>query len=221
MNEEVIKVKNKYKKMIHVILLVLLIIILIFGGNILINALRLRRVFIDNVNVDLGDNYKLTRIENNFQNTTYHKDGITNFIYSDGKDGLYSKDNEFYYVSYDKKEYVKRNDIKEFVEPSSTISLLNYWGVDDEYVHSLKNMLLLAYQSNAKFSSEIIDGQKYSVIELKAFGDTLWVNNDNHFVEKEDMQGQIVEQKVEKNVVTDEDVKAPWELGFELKKVEY
>lgn len=34
------------------------------------------------------------------------------------------------------------------------------------------------------------------------------------------MQGQIVEQKVEKNVVTDENVKAPWELGIELKEIE-
>lgn len=221
MNEEVVMVKNKYKKMRRIILIILLVIILIYAGNILITALRIQRVFIDNTNVDLGDNYKLTRVHNDLQTITYYKDGITNVLYTNGKNSLYVKDNQYYYISYDKKEYVQRNDIKEFVEPSSTVSLLNYWGTfEDGYVHSLKNMIELTFQANAKFSTENINGQKYEVIEMKGMGDTLWINKDNHFIEKEDMQGQIVEQKIEKNVVTDEDVKAPWDMGFELKTIE-
>lgn len=220
MNEEVIMVKNKYKKMRFIVLIILLAIILIYAGNILITALRIQRVFINNVNIDLGNNYKLTRIENDLENITYRKDGITSVVYSNGKNGLYMRNDEFYYVSYDKKEYVKRDDIKEFVQPSATISLLNYWGVENDYKPSLKNMVATVYQTNAKFSTKIIDGQKYDIIEMKAFGETLWVNSDNNFIEKEDMQGQIIEQKVEKNVVTDEDVKAPWDMGFELKEFE-
>ena len=101
------------------------------------------------------------------------------------------------------------------------MSLLNFWGTfDDDYIYSLKDMIVLAFQSNARFTTEIIEGQKYEVIDMKGLGYTLWINVDNNFIEKENMQGQIIKQKIEKNVVTDEDVKAPWERGFELKEME-
>lgn len=222
MNKEVVMVKNKYKKMRRIILVILLAIILIYGGNLLITALRIQRIFINNVNIDLGNNYKYTVMNGNVQTITYHKDEITNVTYANGKTGLYTDGKEYYFLSYEEKEYTRRDEIKEFVSSSTDkMSLLNYWGTfEDDYIHSLKNMIVLTFQSNAKFSSEIIDGQKYEVIKMKGFGYTWWVNADNHFIEKENMQGQIVEQKIEKNIVTDEDVKAPWDMGFVLKTVE-
>ncbi len=220
MNEEVIKVKNKYKKMKRIILIVLLAAILIYAGNLLIAALRIQRIFINNANIDLGNNYKHTVTDGNVQTITYHKDEITNVTYANGKSGLYTDGKEYYFVSYEEKEYIRRDDIKQFVaSPTEKMSLFNYWGAfDDDYIHSLKNMIVTAFQANAKFDTEIIDEQKYEVINMQRFGYTLWINTANHFIEKENMQGQIVEQKIEKNVVTDEDIKAPWEIGFKLKK---
>lgn len=211
--EEVKKIKSSYKKLRRTILLILLFIVIVYMGNLLITALRVQNVLQNNVAVDLGNNYKFIRTFNGRTNVTYYKDGICNNVFSDGKYGLYKKDNEIYQVMYETKEYQKINS-ENFLNISSTVSLLNYVAMDKEYVDSLKDMIIFVYQANVKFDTETINSQKYLVIEMKAFGEKLWINADTYLVEKEDMQGQVTEQKIEKNVVTDEDIKAPWDLGF-------
>ena len=211
--EEVKIVKSKYKKMRLTILLILLFIILIYIGNLLITALQVQSILQNNVSVDLGNNYKLTRTFNGNTNTTYYKDGIYNCVFSDSTYGLYGKDNEIYDVMYETKEYQKLNSEYSFSLPYN-VTLLNYLSVDKEFVASLKDIMLFVCQDNIKLHTEIINNQKYLVTEIKASGSKWWVNSDTYLVEKEDHQGQIVEQNVEKNVVTDEDIKAPWDLGF-------
>lgn len=211
--EEVKMVKSKYKKMKLTILLILLFIILIYIGNLLITALQVQSILQNNVAVDLGNNYKLTLISNGSTNTTYYKDGIYNCIFSDSTYGLYRKDNEIYNVMYETREYQKINSEFSFNLPHN-VTLLNYLSVDKEFVASLTNIMLFVFQDNIRLHTEIINNQKYLVTEMKAFGEKIWVNADTYLVEKEDHQGQIVEQKVEKNVVTDENIKAPWDLGF-------
>ena len=211
--EEVKIIKSKYKKMRLIILLILLFIVVVYVTSLLITALRVQNVLQNNVAVDLGNNYKFTRTYNGISNATYYKDGICNYVFSDGKYGLYEKDNEIYQVMYETKEYQKINS-ENFLNISSTVSLLNYVAMDEEYVNSLKDMIVFVYQANVKFDTETINNQKYLVVEMKAFGEKLWVNADTYLVEKENMQGQVTEQKIEKNVVTDEDIKSPWDLGF-------
>lgn len=212
-DEEVKIIKSKYKKMRLTIFLILLTMFLIYLGNLLITALQLQSILQNNVAVDLGNNYKLTTTYNRKINTTYYKDGICSRVFSDNTYGLYYKDNEFYNVMYETKEYQKINS--EYYPPLPyNVTLLNYLSVNKEFVASLKDIMLFVCQDNIKFHTEIINNQKYIVTEIKTSGTTWWVNADTYLVEKEDHQGQIVEQKVEENVVTDENVKAPWDLGF-------
>lgn len=212
-DEEVKIVKSKYKKMRRIILLIILLIILAYVGNLVITTLRIQHVLQSNVGIDLGNNYKITRYDNGNINTVYYKNGIFSNVFANGKYGMYKKNNEVFQVMYESKQY-KKIDFGNFFDNSTSVNLLNYLGIEKEYLSSLKNMLVFVYQANVKFSSEVIDNQKYFVIEMKAFGEKLWVNADTYLIEKENMDGQIIEQKIEKNVVTDEDIKAPWDLGF-------
>ena len=213
MHKEVKIVKSKYKKMKLTILFIPLFIILVYIRNLLTTALQVQNILQNNVAVDLGNNYQLTRTYNGSTNTTYYKDDIYNCVFSDSTYGLYSKDNEIYDLMYETREYRKINSEYSFGLPYN-VTLLNYLSVDKAFVASLKDIILFVCQNNIKLHTEIINNQKYLVTEIKNTGSKWWINADTYLVEKEDHQGQIVEQKVEKNVVTDEDIKAPWELGF-------
>ncbi len=217
--EEVKIIKSKYKKMRLTILLILLTILLFSIGNLLITALQVQNILQKNVAVDLGNNYKLTRTyDNRNTNITYYKDGIYHCVFSDHKYGLYRKDNEIYNVMYETKEYQK-SDLEDLFVYPSYVNLLNYLSVSKEFVGSLKDIMLFVCQDNVKLHSEVINNQNYLVTEIKASGSKWWVNTNTYLVEKEEHQGHIVEQKVEKNVVTDDDIKAPWDLGFVEKKL--
>lgn len=218
-DEDVKIIKSKYKKMKLTILFILLFIILVYIGNLLITALQVQNILQNSVAVDLGNNYKLSTTDNGKTKTTYYKDGIYNCVFSDNTYGLYSKDNEIYDVIYESKEYQKINSEYFPTLPPNNVTLLNYLSVNKEFVTSLKDIILFVCQDNIKLHTETINNQKYIVTEIKASGTKWWVNADTYLVEKEDHQGQIVEQKVEKNVVTDENIKAPWDLGFVEKNV--
>ncbi len=211
--EEVRIIKSKYKKMRFIILLILLAILVFYIGNLFITALQVQNILQKNVAVDLGNNYKLTTTSDGYTNITYYKDGIYYYTFSNHKYGIYCKGNEIYEVLYGRKEY-RKIDTENFLTNPSNVNLLTYVGMDKEFANSLKHVLVFVYQANVKLDMEIIHNQKYLVTELKAFGEKLWVNADTYLVEKENHQGHIIEQKVEKNVVTDEDIKAPWDLGF-------
>lgn len=211
--EEVKMIKNKYQKMRLIIVIIPLLIILIYAGNLVITTLRLQKILQNNIGIDFGNNYKLTRNAYGSQSTTYYKDGMLNHVFSDGKRRFYGKDNQVYLVSDDTKEYQKM-ELDGFFETPSCLNLLNYFWIDEESVSSLKDMLILTYQAGVKFGSETIDNQKYITVELQAFSEKFWIHSDTNLIEKENMDGQMLEQKVEINVVTEEDVKAPWDLGY-------
>lgn len=214
--EEVLSVKRKYKKMKLTLLIIILLIIILYLVNLLHTALQLQKVLQHNVNVNLGNNYKLTRIYNGRSNTLYYKDGTFNSTFSDNQYSIYGRDNNIYQVMYETKEYQKINN-KDFYNNFSNINLLNYWFFDEEYDFSLKNVIVLSYQSKIKFSTETQNNQNYIILNDKSNGEKIWINPKTYLVEKENMQGQIVEQIVEKNVVTDNDVLPPWDLGFSEK----
>lgn len=211
--EEVKFVKSKYRKMLLVIIIIPLLILLLYGGNLVITALRLQKVLQNNIDIDFGTNYKLTRNAYGSESTTYYKDGVINHVLVNGKSRIYGKDNQVYFVFDDKKEYQKV-EMNGFFDTPACLNLLNYFWIEKDDVSSLKEMILLTYQSGVKFGSESIANQKYITVELKAFSEKLWINADTNLIDKENMDGQILEQKVEKNVVTNKDIKAPWELGY-------
>lgn len=210
--EEVNMVKRKYKKIKRTILLISAFILVIIVGNRFITTLRLQQILKKNIGINLGTNYKITRIENGMENIIYSKDGIYCQVMNH-KNGLFAKDDKIYFVNYETKQYQLLDS--SFIElPSSSLVFLNYFWIEESSIHSFKDMLFLVYESKVKFGSEIINDVKYITIEMKAIGEKIWIHPDTNLVEKENMHGQILEQKVEKNVVTDENIKAPWELDF-------
>ncbi len=212
--EEVKKIKSTYKKMKYTIFFLLLAIIIFYISNLLITTLYLQNIVKKNLGINLGNNYKLTRTSGNYTTTIYYKDGIYNHIYSDNQKSIYAKNEEIYQVDYLTKTYQKI-ELNSFLQPHVSLSLFNYFyfGEDEESL-SFKSLLTTVYQANVKLSSETIHQQKYLTVSLKAFNEKLWIHPDTYYIEKENMDGQITEQKLEKNVVTDEDIKTPWDLGF-------
>ena len=56
--------------------------------------------------------------------------------------------------------------------------------------------------------------KEYLALEIKNSGIKLLVNKENYLVEKEISNGSTQEIKIEKDVVVDEDVLSPEELGY-------
>lgn len=212
--EDVVEIKKKYKKLRNCILIVVLILILLFLFRLLYTAKTMQDILINNSSIDFNGNYKITTTGVH-SSERYYKDGKMYIKHSDFAGTLFYED-VLYIVDHTNKQY---NKMENFALNTNSISLMNYMVIDDETINSFSKMILMAWQSRAHIGHENLNGKEYLTLELKSFMQKFWINTETNLVEKESNDGQIVEIKLEENVVTDEDILLPWEMGYTERKL--
>ena len=207
--EELKTLKQKYKKMKLAIFLVIILVILGFVINLLYTSIVTQKIFKANYSVDIGNNYKITYFYNRIKNT--HLSGDTAMMFCEGKQ---------YFVNFKDKEYlvIENNEI----DLSNTkVDFIEYIMVEDEYINSLSKIIKMVLELNFKIKTEKDENQKeYLTLEMKDYAIKLWVNKETNLVEKQVSNGSTQEIKIEKDVVKDEDLLSPEELGFSEVSIE-
>lgn len=216
--EELEKIEIKYKKLKKSVLVVLLLILIVFCISTLYKFIILRKVADNNINIDVGNNYKLTRKTDDYTSTTFVKDGIyktvneregdiiiTN-VFADNKWHSFVEVKDSAENGKIKTYYYERNqETKMFLNRTSLSS--NYMMMYDEQSASEKvgnmgilqtilagNVEIKSTKYNEKDCYKIIHDSHYMIVDKKDFV----AINDNG-----------VEIKLEKGVVTDEEIKMP------------
>ena len=213
--EELKAIKAKYKKLKLIILLIIIIIVIGFIFNLLYTSIITQKIFKVNTSIDIGNNYKVTYIYNGKVNrTTYYKDNKVKTVHFSGDVGMIFVNDKQYLVNFAKKQYMELENNGVNISNVET-NLIQHIAIDEEYVNSLGNIIKIVLADNVKLRTEKDKNQKeYLALEIKNSGIKLLVNKENYLVEKEISNGSTQEIKIEKDVVVDEDVLSPEELGY-------
>ena len=207
-HEEVKVIKKQYKKMRNIILICLSIFIILFAIKFLHDFVIIHKVLKVNY-ADLGDNYKITFYENQLQTPRYiyYKDGITKYLLPNAPSNIViTKDGYLYVIQTEKKTYTKFENV---LGNSKGVSLSYMsFGVDMDIQHILQFMIL----ERCKVSKEEYKNQNYITLQFGMY--KMWINPTTYYVEKEIFSGQVTEKVIEKNVVTEEDIKMPNLEGY-------
>lgn len=216
--EELEKIERKYKRLKKSVLIVLLFILIIFIIVTSYKFIILRKVADNNINIEVGDNYKLTRKTEESISTIFVKDGIYKTVnemkgamkiinvYQDNmwhsfvevKDSSENNGMKTYY-------YERAQEIKMVLNRTSLsgyfIMMYDETMVDAKVssIGILKailsgNMEIKSTEYNGKDCYKVIHDSNYMIVDKENFTAV----NDNG-----------VEIKLEKGVVTDEDIKMP------------
>lgn len=219
--EELKTLKQKYKKMKLAIFLVIILVILGFVINLLYTSIVTQKIFKANYSVDIGNNYKITYFYNGEVNRiTFCKDNKIKTMHFSGNTGMIFANGKQYLVNFSNKQYLILEN--NGVDISNTkVNFIQHIALDNEYINSLGKIIRLVLEENLKIKTEKDEKQEeYLTLEMKNFGTKLWVNKETNFVEKETSNGSTQEIKIEKDVVKDEDVLSPEELGFSEVSIE-
>lgn len=219
--EELKTLKQKYKKMKLAIFLVIILVILGFVINLLYTSIVTQKIFKANYSVDIGNNYKITYFYNGEVNRiTYCKDNRIKNTHLSGDTAMMFCEGKQYFVNFKDKEYlvIENNEI----DLSNTkVDFIEYIMVEDEYINSLSKIIKMVLELNFKIKTEKDENQKeYLTLEMKDYAIKLWINKETNLVEKQVSNGSTQEIKIEKDVVKDEDLLSPEELGFSEVSIE-
>lgn len=219
--EELKTLKQKYKKMKLAIFLVIILVILGFVINLLYTSIVTQKIFKANYSVDIGNNYKATYFYNGEVNRiTYCKDNRIKNTHLSGDTAMMFCEGKQYFVNFKDKEYlvIENNEI----DLSNTkVDFIEYIMVEDEYINSLSKIIKMVLELNFKIKTEKDENQKeYLTLEMKDYAIKLWINKETNLVEKQVSNGSTQEIKIEKDVVKDEDLLSPEELGFSEVSIE-
>ena len=213
--EELKTIKTKYKKLKLAILLVIIIIVISFIFNLLYTSIVTQKIFKSNTSIDIGDNYKATYLyDGKVNRIVYYKDNKVKTVHLSGDVGMIFVNDKQYLVNFAKKQYMELENNGVNISNVET-NLIQHIAIDEQYVNSLGNIIKIVLADNVKLRTEKDKNQKeYLALEIKNSGIKLLVNKENYLVEKEISNGSTQEIKIEKDVVVDEDVLSPEELGY-------
>lgn len=218
-NEEVKKLKKKYKKLRNCIIIPIIIIVLIAVIVLTYNSLTIRKILKNNLSINLGDNYKYTIVsysfdnpENEVETMSFHKDGVISVVLQNGKYGMIKDNDMTYQLMYETKEY--RALENGLLMGESINDLSTYFLIDKEDADSFGKIAEIVYKAMIFVGNEKIDGTSYYVINFLGFGEKIYINKETYLVEKSIFEDRIMEYKLEKDVVTDEDIMLPQDRGF-------
>lgn len=218
-NEEVKKLKTKYKKMKYSIIIPIVLVIVILAIMFVYNTLTIQKILKENVLLDLGDNYKYTTVnytianpEDKVESQIYHKDGIVSIVLQNGKYGMIKDGETTYQIMYETKEYRVIEDGLMMGDNDNT--LLNYFMIGKDEVNSFWKIAEMVYKVRVVIGREKDENGSYYVVNFLGFDEKFYVNKETYLIDKNVFDDRIMETKTEKDVVTDEDIKLPQDRGF-------
>lgn len=226
-NKEAKEIKNKYKKLRNSILCVILVIVIVLLVKFIYNYNIVKKIFENNVNVNLGNNYKITKVTNDtYRQEIYYKDGDIKALYNDNNCMLWIDDTAYICV-YDKEEYtvVRNNETGESSLPmkpyggGENVSIMGSIAFYEEDVDSFLDIAKIMIFTNMNVKEEVIDNEELYVLET-GVDVKMWFNKENYSLRRELHYGDVSEYKIEKGVVTDKDIKLPQDQGFTEIKVD-
>lgn len=216
--EELEKVERKYKRLRKSVLIVLLLIIIIFLVTTSYKFVILRKVADNNINVEVGDNYKIIRTTKDSVSTTFVKDGILKTVnkMSGAMTITNVLMNNTWHSFVEVKETPENDEIKTYYyeRAQETNVVLNRTNLNEYFIMMYDEQMAEAKVSSWGILQAILAGG----IEIKSTEyngkDCYKVIHDSHYmiVDKDNftaVNDNGVEIKLEKNVVTDEDIKMP------------
>lgn len=217
--EELEKIERKYKKLRKSVLIVLLLILGMFLITTTYKFVILRKVADNNINIEVGDNYKLTRKTEETISTIFVKDNIYKTVNElIGRDmyivNVYT--DNMWHSFVEVKDSSENNGIKTYYyeRAQETKIILNRTSLSGYFVMMYDETMSDAKVSSIGILQAILSGN----IEIKSTEykgkDCYKVIHDSHYiiVDKENfiaLNDNGVEIKLEKGVVTDEDIKMP------------
>ncbi len=217
-NVEVSDVKNKYKKLRNIVLLTILVLLVIFVIHTSYELIILNKIFENNLDVDYGDNYKEIRISDG-QKTVHYCKGNKSKIAAgpNGENVMMWDGDKAYLVVNDKKEYyeyVGENQPMMYNGGRKTVTTFNTIMISREQVDTLLELIEIRFSVfKMNVGIEEMDGKEYYVIETDS-DVKMWFNKDDYRLVKEMNYGRVSTVEVIEDVVTDEDMILPSELGY-------
>ena len=216
-NKDVNEVKRNYKKLRNIFLIILILVILIFLGKFIYDIVILNNIFEHNLDVKMGDNYKVITKEGDNVIERYFKGDRAKLVAGNGSNEMFWYKDNVYMMDNDKKEYIDYSE--EEVMPSRINANGNYVSfmpsiyLSREDVDTLFEIIKYKYIFGLSVSSEQIDGKDFYVIKSD-MDIKLWYSKEDYKFEKELNYGRITTIEVIENVVTDEDMLLPIERGY-------
>ena len=214
---EVKEIRNKYKKLRNIILVIILIFLVVFLINFAKDVIILNKIFENNIEVDYGNNYKVIREQDNQITEILYKDGRTKHVAGDHGQNIMMWDEDVaYLVVKDRKEYIEyTGDEIPMIHMGgdNTVTTLSGIMIAKEDVDSIFKLIKNKIIFGINIDTENIDGKDYYVLET-SLDVKIWFSKEDYKLFKELNYGRVMTIDVIKDVVTDEEMKNPVELGY-------
>ena len=213
---EVKEIRNKYKKLRNIILVIILIFLVVFLINFAKDVIILNKIFENNIEVDCGENYKMILTQDDSVSVNYFKGNRSKHVAGvDGENVLLWDGNVPYIILHDTKEYYEypENEMMMFKGENRTVTFFPTLVLQKESVDSLFDVIKDKIIFRMSVGTEMIDGEEYYVVDVHS-DIKMWISKADYRCIKEISYGQVKKVEVIKNVVTDEDMKNPVELGY-------
>lgn len=225
--EEIELLEHKYgklKKALKVILIFVLVLLIMFTISFVYRFSVLKKMFMVNTIADLGNNCKVTRFNENGINykTIYFKDNVKKEVYidEDGNENIYIvKEGGPYFINETDKTYELREPEElrdDWLESSLETSLVNYLVTNSSKEEKFLSNSIIKFLLKDTVIIEKDNYRDKECILILINENKFWLNPDTYYIEKEEFRDQIVEQFIECDVVTDEDVQVPDLTGYTL-----
>ena len=212
-DEEVVEIKNKYKKLRKRILIILLIIVFTFLVSLTIKTIKVQDLLKANLSSNLGNNYKIIR--SGFgEGTKYVKDDIV--LQKNGRNGILSYDGKGYVILYELKEY-QELELELQIFSDVNITIMDFLTLSENEVNSFIKMAEFVLLENVKLNEDKINDKECYTLSCNNSSVKIWFDKESKILVKEEYSGSTSLVNVEIGTVTDEDVKLPWQLGFSKK----
>ena len=219
-NKELSEVKNRYKKLKNIIIIILFILIGIFLINEIHDIYILNKILKYNVDVDCGNNYKVVRNENGDISEFYLKDDRSKHVGGNGKNVMMWTKDSAYIVLHDTKEYfefIGDEMPMKYMGGRTTVTFFPSIMVSKQDIDSLFELLDFKYSFRINIDSEVIEGKDYYVLETDV-DIKMWFSKEDYKFLRELNYGRLTTIDIEKDVVADEEMKTPIELGYTEKE---
>lgn len=216
-NEDVKKIKSKYKRIIKSASIILIIILLIFLINFIRTYSEFSKILKTNIAANLGENYKVITYTDGNSVHTYCKNGVKKIIRNIGKPSeiitIQTKDKS-YAIAESTKTYW---DVQFTHNEVNKIDLISSIFCDEEYL-TPKDFIRVMLTEKVKIDKEEYNGKDYIILNIDMI--KIWVNPDTYYIEREIRFGEETQRIIEKNVVTDKDVEIPNLEGYEYQEID-
>jgi len=200
------KKKSKVGSAIKTIILFALLLLAIFIVCTFLQWNLVCRIFDANTQIDLGNNYKLTTEyegENPSTSVKIYKDGVS--VYQLGQTGFIWTDNTKTYIVLTKeKQYFAVENGVPMTDASSTTTVPTYEIFADKDKTTLLQDVLLG---RIQIETEEFEGQACYIVTSEH--EKVFVNKETMQIIRDESNGQVVETKIEKDIITDKDVALP------------